>query len=327
MGTATDYVSRLVAPYEPTVALEELVEQLNRLYHSVEASHYDDRHAEILDELPPVWREMLRQAAGMEPGAWSILDFGCGTGFEADQLVESLPADRIENLTCYDLSPEMLGRCRAKIAPRCGRAVFTNRLDDLRRGTRRFNVLMTNALLHHVVRPWEMIESLFPLLEPNAIWLQGHEPSRRFLANPECLAAFDAYLCEHRWRRFLSPKKYLARLARLLRGDRDPAAAAARRSFDAGLFRRMPPANVVGWLVDYHVAHNAEQARVGKGFNVEELQVDLRPQWQLQWTTSYAHMGPAPKHLLPPHWLRRAGTLQRKYPQDGASFSCIWRRT
>jgi 2-polyprenyl-3-methyl-5-hydroxy-6-metoxy-1,4-benzoquinol methylase len=326
MAGATQYVSQLVAPYEPTVPLDDLVVQLNRLYHSVEASHYDNWHAEILVQLPPVWQEMLRQAALLEPEKWTILDFGCGTGFEAEQLIEALPADRIENLTCYDLSPEMLSQCREKIGSRCGRAVFTSNLDDLRRGQRRFNVLMTNALLHHVVRPWQMIESLFPLLEPHALWLQGHEPSRRFLENAECLAAHEAFLREHRWRRFLSPKKYLGRLNRLLRRDHDPAATAASRSYREGLFRRKPPAQVVGWLVDYHVAHNGEQARAGKGFNVEELKEDLRAQWQLQWTTTYSFMGPLGEHLLPPHWLQRAVALRKKYPQDGGSFSCIWRR-
>jgi SAM-dependent methyltransferase len=327
MDRASQYVASLVAPYRPSVPLEELVQRLNGLFHSVEAPHYDRRHQEIIEELPPVWRAMIGRAEAAVAGkTWSILDFGCGTGFEAQQVVSVLQAERIASLVCYDPSAEMLAACRRKLAPQCSRAAFTDSLDEVRKGPRRFNVLLTNSLLHHMPRPWETVESLAPLLEPGTIWLQGHEPSRRFFQNAECLAAYTAYVRDYRWRRFLSPKKYAGRLGRWLRGERTPADATARRSHAEGLFHRRPPASVVGWLVDYHVAHNAEQARAGKGFDFREMEEQFRARWQLHWAASYSFMGPVGESALAPRWKRLAMLLEQKYPQDGADFCCVWRR-
>ncbi|NJK52295.1 MAG: class I SAM-dependent methyltransferase [Leptolyngbyaceae cyanobacterium SU_3_3] len=61
---------------------------------------------------------------------WRILDFGCGTGFEAEQLIRYLPQGSIAQLTCYDLSPEMLARCRARITPLFSDALFVSDLSN-----------------------------------------------------------------------------------------------------------------------------------------------------------------------------------------------------
>lgn len=327
MGTAETYIGDLLAPYRPTVPLEELVERLNNLFHSVEASHYNRRHGEIFDQLPPLWNAMIRRVDAEQTQSWSILDYGCGTGFEATQILRAIPVERIERLVCFDLSPHMLVQCRENLATVCPQAEFTTDLETIRGGKKPLNMLVTNSVLHHMPRPWRTVDSLNSLLDKGVVWLQGHEPSRRFFENPECVAIWNAFMRQRRWRKFLSPNPYFARLWKWMGIDRDPAVVAACQSYRQGLFERKPPAQVVAWLVDYHVAANPQQARAGKGFNFEEMQNDLRDRWRLDWVTSYSFMGPIPEDFLPSIWKRRADQLRQKYPQDGANFCCVWRKS
>jgi len=327
MNVSLEYMDKFIAPYRPTVPLDQLVEHVNRFYHAVEAAHYDERHPEIHRFLPPIWREMIHRLLATRSSAqWSILDYGCGTGFEAEQIVRNFPTDRIARLTCYDPSPEMLAVCREKIGPLCSRAVFTSRRDDLINGAGQFNLLSTNSLLHHMAKPWEMINDLLPLLTDDAMWLQGHEPSRRFYDNAECLELFQAYVRMSRWRRWICPSKYFFRLNRLLRPGADPATAASRESYRLGLFGHKPPARVMGRLVDFHVAHSAEEAGVGKGFDFHEMEKQFGTHWRLALVTTYSYMGDRPEYSLPERWKRAAAELKLKHPDDGSNFSCIWRR-
>ena len=53
-----------------------------------------------------------------------------------------------------------------------------------------FNVVLTNSVLHHLLDPVAAMQELEPLLSADAVWLCGHEPSRRFIDNPACRAAW-----------------------------------------------------------------------------------------------------------------------------------------
>src|SRR5262245_10767078 len=97
----THSLLELLAPYGPRLPLPDLVYRVNQLFHACEARDYDRRHTEIHDQLPALWREMIAVAAAAPPeGGWTILDFGCGTGFAATQLLEALPTTRIRSLVC-----------------------------------------------------------------------------------------------------------------------------------------------------------------------------------------------------------------------------------
>src|SRR4051812_17079365 len=110
-----EYMSSLLERFGPQLPLDELVIELNALYHAYESREYDSRHPEITRQLPAIWREMAAEVQDRQPPTgWHILDFGCGTGFEAEQLLRNFPTGSIASLTCYDLSPDMLARCRER---------------------------------------------------------------------------------------------------------------------------------------------------------------------------------------------------------------------
>lgn len=323
METTANSMNRMVAPYHPTVPLDQLVEWLNRLYHAVEAASYDETHPEIHAFLPSLWQRMIQTAAADCPFTqWSILDFGCGTGFEAEQMLANLPLGKIARLICYDPSPEMLDQCRTKIASRCPQATFVADLQAIAENSGKFNVLLTNSLLHHLPKPWDCIGEVLPMFSKDAVWLQGHEPSRRFYKNRHCEKAFAAY----RRRRWVSPRKYVSRLCSLLLRN-DPATVTAKESHRLGLFARKPPVNVVRSLVDFHVPHAYSKiATSDQGFDFEEIQKTIADQWRLKWVETYSYMGNVSEHRLSSAWKKQAAELKARFPLDGANFCCVWER-
>lgn len=326
MDASASFCSGLIAPYGPTVPLGQLVERLNRLYHAAEAVRYDEAHPEIHASLPPLWERMIDTAlANDRAPQWSVLDFGCGTGFEAEQLLARVGDGKIQQLVCYDPSPEMLAECRRKIAPRCPHAIFLTDLEALAANDRPFNVLLTNSLLHHLPNPWETIDALLPRLSEDAVWLQGHEPSKRYRQNRRCGEVYDAYRRHMRWRRLLMPSKYISRLRDLLRAD-SPATFAARESHRLGLFLRRPPSRVITALVDYHVPASAAQVAAGRGFDFEDIHRHLGDGWTLKWVQTYSFMGNIPERLLSKPWRKRADELRHRFPMDGGIFCCVWKR-
>src|SRR5439155_15612631 len=155
-------------------------------------------------------------------------------------------------LVCFDPSPEMLGRCRAKITSRFAHVEFVSDLGGLSARPARFNLLATNSVLHHLPDPFATIRELQDELDAGCVWLAGHEPSRRFYANPECLRALKAYRKAQKWRKLFSPRHFAGRLRRLFRLKRSPASETARLCVGAGLFSEAPTAAVIDRLVDFH---------------------------------------------------------------------------
>lgn len=330
--SAVDTLPAWLRPFEPRLPLNQLVVEVNKIFHAFEAPSYDRRHPEIHQQLPAYWQEMIAQA-GVAPrnGGWRILDFGCGTGFASEQILRHLPAEQITSLVCYDLSPEMIDRCREKIAPRLPTAQFIWDATSLA-GSGPFDLLLTNSLLHHLPDPHATIRQLTDRLAPGAFWLAGHEPSTRYYKNPECLSLYHRYAREtqgqrgKKWWRYLSPSALGARWHRTISKLSSPKRLAACAAFEQGLFGRRPTPHVIDRIVDFHVAHSADEAAAGRGFDIDRLQAELRGEWQLHWVFSYSYMGTLAESRLPDEWRQACRKLARDFPRDGANLCALWRR-
>jgi SAM-dependent methyltransferase len=323
--------------YGPSQPVPVLVAELNKLYHEHEASGYDSTHPEIFEQLPPIWREMIAQfellhqdakiGGDSEGGKSRILDFGCGTGFEAQQCLAGFGAGRVERIVCYDPSTRMLDRCRRALEPWTNWAEFITDLRELAGIGGEFNVLLTNSVLHHMVDPVRAIREIMPLLSADAVWLCGHEPSPRFLRNPECRAVLGRHRSFDRWRQFLSPRSYGRRLLRWAGVSELPQDYAARRAFEQSMFERRPPARLVSRLVDFHVVASEQELAEAKGLDFRELQLAFAGEWELVWRRTYAFLGPYYERKLSPHWAGEARRLAEQYPDDGANCCLVWRRS
>ncbi|HEY3374474.1 MAG TPA: class I SAM-dependent methyltransferase [Candidatus Aquicultor sp.] len=326
----TQYAADFLQSYGPQLPINELVIEMNKLYHACEASIYDTQHPEIHDQLPLLWQEMIEHSLQQYPNrAWRILDIGCGTGFEAKQLIQNLPQGSIESIVCYDPSLEMLDSCHSAISPIFPKAFFCSDLGVVPANQGPYNLLATNSLLHHLPNPKETINHVLPLLARNAIWLAGHEPSNRFYSNRECMENYERFLGEKRkneWRRYFSPEKYLRRFKRMVGLENDFVNQIANEALHRGLFKRKPSASAIDLLVDFHVAHTIEEAEAGRGFDFEVLQQNFDGFWCLIYVKSYSFMGPYYEGNLSNRWLYLCRNLAYKFPMDGANFCSVWAR-
>jgi trans-aconitate methyltransferase len=323
----------LLQPYQPRLPLHQLVEEVNALYHAFEAHDYDQRHPELFQQIPRFWQGMVLLAQAIHPAArWHVLDFGCGTGFEALQLLRWLRPGTLAHLTCYDPSPEMLARCRDRVGPLAPNATFCTTLEEVRTAAPAggYNLLATNSLLHHLPDPPGVLRELLPLLGSDALWLAGHEPSRRFYDNPACRRVYTHFLRERYWRRLVSPRTYIRRARHTVRlacgWASDPAAQTAREAYRRNLFGVKPPPEIIHSLVDFHVVRPSQPTSFERGFDVVQMQTELAQTWQLRWLKTYSFMGYYYEGDLPRFWQQQARRLAAAFPTDGANFCALWQR-
>lgn len=329
MPSNTEWLSQQLAPFGPRRELPELILELNRLYHASEARDYDRKHTEIFRQLPGIWAGLIDTAVATLPQSpIRILDFGCGTGFEARQLLGRISRERIAGLCCYDLSPEMLEAAGQALRPLFPDAVLTSRWSEVAEapGAGHFNLLATNALLHHLPDIEGTLQQIAPLLSKDAVWIAGHEPSVRFYRNPQCARVLSDFRCERRWRRFATPSNYINRVRTWLGMRSSPADEAARKSVELGLFARQPSAEVVSRLVDFHVPHSTAEAAAGRGLDFEEMAQRLQGRWRLLTVQTYSFMGPFYEGRLPRRWADACRDLAGRFPNDGSNFSTVWQR-
>lgn len=308
-----------LAPYQPLVPLQALVEETNRIYHSFDAGNYDTDHLEIRLLWPELWAEMMRHLPARE--RWRVLDFGCGTGFETEQLFNTL-GSKIEFLMAYDLSGEMLSQAKRRLGGN-SRIHFDDDFSAVgRNGT--YNLLVTNSVLHHLPDFEETLSSLLPLLSADACWLSGNEPSARFYRNPECIDLTQKY-SEYRERlKWFEPGRYRDKLRKISR--RHTLRATARRTVERGLFAIRPSDTVIARLVDFHVPHPLDDPGAGRGLDLEKMGFAFKEQWTLLWSKTYSYLGQFSELRAPKRWLEKARLLKERFPSDGANFCAVWSR-
>jgi len=317
-----------ISALAPRTSPEEIVTHLNRIYHKYEAAVFDRQHPELTEQLPEVWSRLL-QAASPPPGEppRQVLDFGCGTGFEALQLLETIEPGSLRLLVCYDLSAEMLARCREKLSRFEAPLKFTTSLDEVLEfaQARCFDLVVTNSLLHHLP-DWRATARLFrDLLAPGGFWINGHEPSVSFYRNSECRTVLEDYRRWRRWRKFLDARAWVRRVSTLLGITPNLARLTAREFNSLGLTSLPVPERMVTLLVDLNVPHNEREAE-SVGLNPTQMAEELARDFDQAFLETYSYMGPFYEGRLPRRWRSRAQDLRLRFPTDGAEFAAVWRR-
>ncbi len=306
-------------PYQPLVPLQTLVQETNQIYHSFDAGNYDADHLEIRQLWPGLWTEMMQHLPVQD--SWRVLDFGCGTGFEAAQLFNTLGA-KIELLLAYDPSSEMLAQAKQRLADN-SRINFTDDFSNVG-GSGTYNLLITNSVLHHLPDFDHTISNLLPVLTADAYWLAGNEPSARFYRNPVCRDLAQTYSVYRERMKWFEPARYLDKLRKI--SGRHTLRATARMALERGLFATIPSDTVVARLVDFHVPHPLDDADAGRGLDLQKMQSAFHPHWTLLWSKTYSYLGSYSELTAPKKWRDKASLLRKQFPADGANFCAVWSR-
>jgi SAM-dependent methyltransferase len=306
--------------YQPLVPLKSLVTEINNIYHSFDATKYDLDHAEIRLLWPDLWVEMLHQLPQRD--SWRVLDFGCGTGFEAEQLLHAF-GSRIDFLVAYDPSQEMLAQSKIRLRNN-HKVIFSDKLDKIR-AQAPCNLLITNSVLHHLADIEEAISGLQGLLSDDAYWLSGNEPSSRFYRNADCVQLFKEYADDRKRTKWFHLDRYIAKVRSVF--GMNSLSATARKALERGLFAMRPSETAIARLVDFHVHHLSDDVNAGRGLDLMKMQLAFSPHWSLLWHKTYSYLGAFSELRAPRQWRDKAMLLKAQFPEDGANFCAVWSRS
>jgi predicted TPR repeat methyltransferase len=171
------YLETLAAPFQPQRPMDELVVEMNRLFFDTNAHLFEGKHPEIFVQMPPIWKRMLDRVKTAAEAPWSILDFGCGVGFCGNMALDNLPHADIARLTSVDFAPKILDVCKESLSRRFTRGDYHL---DLSTVTGEYNLLLTNAVLHHL---YDMDQHLRELESRLASWAMSPRRASTATAN------------------------------------------------------------------------------------------------------------------------------------------------
>jgi SAM-dependent methyltransferase len=319
---------QILKSLEPCIPFDKFIELANSIFHKYEAKYYDQIHGEIYRELPVIWEVMLsstRELINKHP--LRILDFGCGTGFEAGKILDFFGPDKIEYLFCFDISEQMLEYCRKNLDTEGLTIVFSSKKEVLSKAAREkpFDMIVTNSLLHHLP-DWEgQVQKFRDMLDDFGLWINGHEPSARFYKNRDCLATFNAYLNYLQRSKYFRISAYLRKLKDIFGFSPGMYRQAADEINRLGVIKNKITPQWVGLLVDYHVPLDERDAYSSK-LDPILMRQNFAPFFELKYLFTYSYMGYFFDMGIEKKWQKESARLRALYKNDGAYFCAVWKK-
>lgn len=313
-----DYLSQ----YNIETDVDEFVSATSNIYHSYEARNYDERHFSITYS-KKYWRKVTDYLSEkITDQSVSVLDFGCGTGFAADQILHSGLNTKIGKISCYDLSEDMVAVCREKFAGDSRLSFFAgfSGRDKLLAKNEKYDIVVCNALLHHILEPESVFALIDNLLKPAGIFIMGHEPNKNFYENRALQAMTKAF-------RFY--KKVRRRL--FVKGSAPMGLEIGQLTqiemVRKGMVPKGFPSGIVAKFVDIHVPFSnfVVQPWGENGFNPDYVNKYLNNSFDEVTQITYSHIKDqeAYKSFV---WRNIAGLLSRIFPKDGADSIFIFKK-
>ena len=322
------HLEKMIKPYKPLHDFDTIVIETNKIFHSFDAKNYDEKHVIVFDRIPQLYKEMCSLLP--KDKNLKILNFGCGTGLEASQLLKNLK--NIEVIYCYDISEEMVNFCKVNLKKWEDKIVFLTNTEDIPKDIK-FDVLLTNSLLHHLPKPIETINELEKYLSKDSFYIMGHEPSIRYFNNKEVEESLKIPIKPREYsfvvrnlRRLVNVKHYPHYIKKLLRikpKERENSyTLTADIVVEKGLFEIQPPNQVIIRLIDCNVPENASEK---SGFDFRNI--SLHNDWDLIYSKTYNFLSDeVPFRKMSKEDQKKYIELEEKYPDDGLNFCCLWKR-
>jgi SAM-dependent methyltransferase len=256
-----------------------------------------------------------------------VLDIGTGTGFAAG-IVRDRLGDRLAELVCVDLSPDMLVECRTNVTAsgRSGtRFLFTcGPLESIAMAPR-FDLVITNALLHHLLDVPAFLTQLGQLLQPGGFYVAGHEPHAAYYRHPVLQRAMRLYRTTRRMARLFQPRR-LARRIRLTPVPPSLEAQTNQALIAQGAIRRPLPPGAISRLVDIHVPPPDPADPFWGEPGLDPKRVADLAGLELAVVLTYSHIKDARSRMFW-GWRRVSDMLAGRYPLAGADFILAARRS
>lgn len=312
------------------LSMEEFIDIVSNIYHKHESLKYDSRQKSLLDSIGS-WNialsflnEKLADANNL-----SIIDFGCGTGFATKLLINSELASKCKTIYCYDLSPDMLLKCKQNLSFAEGKfsIEYISDKNELAKILReiKLDLFVTNSLLHHIPIPEKLISFIFNSLKNNGYYICGHEPNNSFYHNKKLTTTTSLFRIFKR--AFNKLKKLKSQDS--IKDEINVILETNNELLSLGLIKKRLPANFLAKLIDIHVPYknNINQCWGMIGFSKSFLtQANKKEAAELVFYNSYSHIkDPLCNQFY--FWKSIKNYLARRYPDDGADFLAIIKKT
>jgi len=314
---------------------DKFVRSVSNAYHEVEANrHAIDMHAYFRGSGGyKVFKEALIAAKSAIQGPVSILNIGCGAGYDLEVLREVFPSEAVRKVVCCDISADMLSLARERANGYPCRFLLSPANEALVYGP--YDLVVTHAMIKHVPNLKAFFQTVEEAIVPGGGLVTGHEPNQRYWTNAECMQVFQKVRISLRRRRnrkkLVDPSRYLFRVARLV-GMADDVSLESKVNTilreRTGLKGDLT-AQEIRRLVDVHVPDwFTGNFKIGlDGFDWEMLQKEFLKRFEMAWVGTSGYLGPAVSSTdMPKYWQQVNDELAAKYPFDGSNFSAFWRK-
>jgi SAM-dependent methyltransferase len=305
-----------------TVTPGEFVQGVIEIFHEV--SDYSEATMHFRFRQSRAYRDFLTLLARAGPPAGSrILAIGCGPGFGgrgsgfAASVVQELYAGahgfQVERM---EVTPQLLDPSEKAMKP-----------------VRRFPLVVTHSVLHYLFELKPFCRLLHSLIEPGGRYVMANEPNARFWDNTECVETLRRKERSDRRRkraaRFLDPRRYGAKLLRLL-GPSRPADAFAvmnhrlRERFH--LRGELTPSEIMH-INEPHLpdpGSDSPTLRLGSnGLDWERLK-EVFPPLRLEVVRTSGYLGRENLDRIESKWREADRDLAGRCPLHGSSFTALW---
>lgn len=321
------YLTSTMRRCQVNTSPEKFISKVSNVYHKIESAMYNDTHPEILQCGQPVLKKMLTEVIMLLPEKFSMLDMGCGTGYASKTLLDVCPTQRLQNVMCSDLSQEMVSISQKYLSKQNVKSrSFVGSIKELKNQNLLFDLIITNSVVHHISDLDRFFSSVMSLLKPGGVYVMGHEPSSRFMNNPECSQAYSNWRKLQNLRysfRLIDPLFY-KRFFEKYKQNYQPNILnrTCQELLRQGVISHPLTNREVRMMVDIHVPCSLPgEFCIGlPGFDPERLTNSYLYNLELINWSSYNSW------LVPRRWSKKAMQLAKEYPLDANSFSAYWKK-
>lgn len=322
--THREKMQAYLSGFQIELPVEAFVSVTSNIYHGFEARNYDERHFSI-EYSKKYWTKVTdyisKQFAGRQV---AVLDFGCGTGFATERLIESKLNPNISRISCYDLSEAMVAICKEKFDGDDRLSFFADEpgRQQLLATRQKFDIIVCNALMHHILEPEAVFKMIDEMLNSDGIFVMGHEPNKNFYRNAVLQSVSKVFRIYKRVykRLFLRNKKSGP--------SADIAVLTHQELLRQGIVPADFPAKIIPKFVDIHVplSNYAEQPWGEQGFDLNYVNQFLHNHFKLITQITYSHIKDqeAYRSVI---WRNLAGLLSGFYPKDGADSIFVFKKS
>jgi len=303
----------------------EFHDAVNVTFHNFESEVYDHEHRDMWESLPQQFELLIADCLQFLPEDkrnLRLLDIGCGTGLAVESILRSAMGGRIQSVDLLDSSPVMLLRARERVSRRkLPVSCHQGYLDSLS-GDRRFDVIVTSSVLHHVPDLPSFLRNVRALQSHGGLFLHIQDPNGDYLDDPELHGRM-----EEQSRRPLPPWAYRLTPSRVARGLFDRATGRRGPAFIWKTNRVLLDKGIVKTPLSIHEIYSITDIHATLGDN-EGISISRMRQWLPDYDCvserAYAFFGEL-RSKLPAARRKIEGQLIAARALNGFHIGAAWR--